>query len=950
MPGKSCIDEAGHGTGATMVRKASTGRDKEAFENESSTASACADTTTSNRRSSTKSTAAAATAVEQGDRRRKEGGRGEKSKGSAKAKSGRRSRSERSSPKPAAVPVALEGEGEASTLLLASPSTKEGGDTNSSRSSMTKTDEDGEKEKKERRRRSSSKTGASSNISSSTTFVRKPSNDASSHRHRTRSSSSHSPYYVVEAQQQAQEPTVAHTAHVPPSAPDSKRRKRTHSSRTLPVDNKDGDPAELERAPPIMQQSTIHSGRTTASRALCCPNATSSTTGKKCHGARLNSGAVRSVPSHDFPAAVETPTAEPEPATEYNERPIEVVGQRKKSIIGTEPSSSGGEGNGKEPGEGCHSGRQSGSTRWRGHEVTQENILRRGKIELTEGEVSRRHNSDSSSGERTRGKRTARAATGAAVDPSPPQAFGVEVIDEGATKQLVLCADETTAGRGKPRSSGERSRGVTKTCMGAGGGTGRRRPAQPFDTVHSQHEENKLLHRRDQLPLNAKEEGRNRSVRETFAKAVLAEGGDGVADSSISTTKTKHLTDALVQGVEDNETTTTRGNNQQRTPAGRSPPLGAANNKHPESTHHNHPDEHPFENSRKEKVSATDAACISSPTDGQRIAPSFSIIQTNDRNSINPSPLTNSTSSSSFLGRPDHERTAKYVPEQASFHADISNDYVDLDSPLGELEGEGEEEEVGNGDRPRVASNFGLGVTTSSPPVESFSCNTRSVSVTEDSRPEKSHEQENDPALSLRQAPKTFGISSHNGREDDRPEVPTNTSQRTRAFLDPQITTGHECALRPAVGCETELDVSSSTPTTVPVANPPAGAGRNARLDPDQQQHFERGFTPSLSQVQPESAGRSKESVDRNVENGGELAGDLVHFRTDASRHLVCGERPALFFLRPNESLAVTRIKGAGRLLVTLREEAGAAAVVVIDGATVHDSAAHFGHAAIQVG
>ncbi|CAN0351128.1 unnamed protein product, partial [Ectocarpus sp. 12 AP-2014] len=43
-----------------------------------------------------------------------------------------------------------------------------------------------------------------------------------------------------------------------------------------------------------------------------------------------------------------------------------------------------------------------------------------------------------------------------------------------------------------------------------------------------------------------------------------------------------------------------------------------------------------------------------------------------------------------------------------------------------------------------------------------------------------------------------------------------------------------------------------------------------------------------------------------------------------------------------------TRIEGTGRLLVTLREEAGSAAAVVIDGATVHDSAAHFGHEAVQ--
>ncbi|CAM9971703.1 unnamed protein product, partial [Hapterophycus canaliculatus] len=104
---------------------------------------------------------------------------------------------------------------------------------------------------------------------------------------------------------------------------------------------------------------------------------------------------------------------------------------------------------------------------------------------------------------------------------------------------------------------------------------------------------------------------------------------------------------------------------------------------------------------------------------------------------------------------------------------------------------------------------------------------------------------------------------------------------------------------------------------------------------------LERGATPPLLHVQSDE---SNVNFEENCCRSGE---DLVHFRTDASRHLVSGERPALFFLRPNENLAVTRIKGSGRLLVTLREEAGAE-VVAVDGAIVHDSAAHFGDAAIH--
>lgn len=893
MAQASYIDAGGDDTGANDgVREESVRRDGEAVEPESSNA-VRADT--SSRRSSISSTATASTAVEPGDRKNKEGSHGGKIKGGRdKAKGRRLSRSERSSSKSAAIFEALAGEVDKRAAL---PST-ERSDAKSTRSRMAQTEENGVKNNEDHRR-ISSKTRASSNILSSTVSARKPTK--TSNRRRTRSSSSHSPD-VVEAQGQGQETIAAYNAHVPPSAPDSKRRKRSRSSRTLSVD---GDPAEpAERTPPMMQQSKIHSDGTTAERALYCPNATSSNTENKCNDTLSNTEAVAILAAGPKPAA----------RGEGSEYPAEVVNQCKNSTIGKESRRRTGEGGGIAR---RHSGRQCGD------EATQEIVERKGKSDLTEGGVSRRHSTGSSSGERTRGKRTARAAMGAAVDPSPSPALGLKVIDKGATKQLVLTADETTAGRVNLGRSGEGSRVATETFTGGDCREDRSRLTKSLDVVYSQHEGQSLLHERCQSPPNLGEEERSRAFRDNFAKALLATGGND---------------------------TTRRVRYQQPTTAGQPPPVEAANKQHPEPTHQNHRD--PFEHSRKEKVSAsTDTACTLSPTDSQRIAPSFSVVLTdnnalnNNSISINPTPPTTSTSSSSFLGSRDNERTAKYVPEQASFHADITNDDINLDSPLGEERGDVEEDEAVNGDPLSITSNSGIGVVSSRPPAESYSCS--SVSTVEDSRPEIRNEKENDPAvMSLRQAPAIPERNNQNGRENDLLEVPTNAPRRTRAIATPETATGPERASRPAAKRQTELATSLSTPSTVLQESSLAGEGANARLDPSQQQHLERGVT----QDHAEFTRRSKGLIGRYAEDGGGLAGDLVHFRTDASRHLVCGEQPAMFFLRPNESLGVTRIEGAGRLLVTLREEAGAAANVVIDGATVHDSAAHFGHVAVQVG
>ncbi|CBN75907.1 hypothetical protein Esi_0206_0034 [Ectocarpus siliculosus] len=178
------------------------------------------------------------------------------------------------------------------------------------------------------------------------------------------------------------------------------------------------------------------------------------------------------------------------------------------------------------------------------------------------------------------------------------------------------------------------------------------------------------------------------------------------------------------------------------------------------------------------------------------------------------------------------------------------------------------------------------------------------------------------------------------------------TERRTRASSNPVPIggdLGSSGQTKGTGGQEQKLDELSLPTRWTPIeACSLAAEDEKARSDQNERRH-ERGATPPLSQVHSESVLRgSPREPTGNLEGDGGAGGDLMLFRTDVSRHLVSGEQPALFFLRPSENLSVTRIEGTGRLLVTLREEAGSAAAVVIDGATVHDSAAHFGHEAVQ--
>lgn len=117
-------------------------------------------------------------------------------------------------------------------------------------------------------------------------------------------------------------------------------------------------------------------------------------------------------------------------------------------------------------------------------------------------------------------------------------------------------------------------------------------------------------------------------------------------------------------------------------------------------------------------------------------------------------------------------------------------------------------------------------------------------------------------------------------------------------------------------------------------------------LSPDHQQH-EHGFP---RKIRPGEEGRNGYSPLLEDAGDGRCRPEPVspfHFRTDFSRHLSHGDQPALFFLRSNEGLAIIRVEGNGRLLMTLREEAGAR--VMVDRAVVHDSAAHFAQDATLV-
>lgn len=272
-----------------------------------------------------------------------------------------------------------------------------------------------------------------------------------------------------------------------------------------------------------------------------------------------------------------------------------------------------------------------------------------------------------------------------------------------------------------------------------------------------------------------------------------------------------------------------------------------------------------------------------------------------------------SSSSTTSLGDSIPGRTVKYVQQQVSFHAGISDDFIDQNSPTGRAASHGSP-------RKAVSAAETSRTATKNPPI------TDKPRLHGDwIRPRKTrhglHPKSSRP-------PAILGA----GRQEATPDC-------SKIQLIPTV---------PNAPPNPKVPEQAALPAPFGIVYAQDSAKGDIHIDPDSDSHRlcappkNRGRHDSgLEQSeQPRSPSSASSSGDNRKDNR------FAHFRTELSHRLVSGERPVLLFLRPNESLAVTRIEGVGRLLVTLREEAGAALVVV--DAVVHDSAAYFGQAAIQ--
>ncbi|CAB1112706.1 unnamed protein product [Ectocarpus sp. CCAP 1310/34] len=441
-----------------------------------------------------------------------------------------------------------------------------------------------------------------------------------------------------------------------------------------------------------------------------------------------------------------------------------------------------------------------------------------------------------------------------------------------------------------------------------------------------------------QNPSGSGQEEPSRSFQGNFATAVVVRSEGNTVHPSLS----KERSDGRTDG-------TAKGGSHQKEPSGHAvpPAIESMENRFHDSA--DNCETKPLEFSKtKKKKTASPAAGTASPPRHALLAPSFSIMEdTKGSTDVTPppdippsegdprgdggSPLT--ARSASSLGRLIPERTARYVLQQESFHADVPDGYIDLASPVRKL-GRAEREAA----RGQPADRCSHWAVVAGP--------NKTQRQTEGTPPTG--------YLSLTPSEVVWRSSSSDcGRKGDREEeYAGRTERRPRASSNP-VPIGDDLGssgqTKGRGGQEQKLDELCLPTRWTPIeACSLAEEDGKARLDQNERRH-ERGATRALSQVRSESVlrGSPREPIG-NLEGDGGVGGDLMLFRTDVSRHLDSGEQPALFFLRPSESLSVTRIEGTGRLLVTLREEAGSAAAVVIDGATVHDSAAHFGHEAIQ--
>lgn len=750
---------------------------------------------------------------------------------------------------------------------------------------------------------------------------------------RRRRNGSSSSYSAAHDLAQPQEEGVTSSVPATPAShaiQDSKRPKRGRSSRTLSTDDVDGGDEETRTAP---------STGATADKTYCCPNATSFTTGKRDDDSHSESV----VAQNRGLLLAEKGQPETKPATprvQCDEHPakIMVAGSHTQGSANTLVGGLNG-GRGVKDAKASSQERDALDRRHSSRRRRGDGEAQGGKINESDGSegggvVSRRQRS-STTDERPKEKQ----AVARRVSLSPSSALGVHVVDRGATKQVVLTANDPAAGESKPGSSSDRSRDSTtsvrnKRCTRSS----RVHKAEKSD-AHSHHQEKKQLHRRRQNPSGSGQEEPSLSFQGNFATAVMVRCEGNTVHPPITKERSYDRTDQ----------TSKRGSYQQE-PLGHAVSLAMESmekNRHRDSAYNC--ETKPVELSKTNKnVPVSSAADTASPPRHALLAPSFSVVE-DTKGVVTPppdippsegdpwgdcgSPLT--ARSASSLGRLVPERTARYVLQQESFHADIPDGYIDLASPVRKLERA--EEEAARG-----------------PPAD------RSSHWAVAAGPNKTQrETERTPPtgfLSLTPSEVVWGRSSSDcGRKSGREEGSADcTERKPRASSNP-VPTGGDLGpsgrTKGGGGQEAKLDELSLPTRWRPIeACYLAEEDGKARSDQNERRH-ERGVTPPLSQARSESVlrGSPREPTGNNLEGDGGADGDMMLFRTDVSRHLVSGEQPALFFLRPSESLCVTRIEGIGRLLVTLREEAGSAAAVVIDGATVHDSAAHFGHEAIQV-
>lgn len=691
---------------------------------------------------------------------------------------------------------------------------------------------------------------------------------------------------VVEIHPMVDRASAAPVARASPSSeqgPAKRKRRRSSNSMTTDDENHDGKQGEDEKS--------------------------------RCGDDEKRSNLVADslVPSQAFPAALhretlledEQPvTPASEPGAEQHQQRIEVGTSDvivENNVLGRERSCRGGGEERSTSSHGkAHLGRKTRRTRRREEAALKEDTHGTGNDGYgTEEGALGTHRTRSTTEGRPRRNRTTEHE-------SLSTGLGVKVIDGGATKQLVLTVGDAVGG--KSGSSSDRSRGANASSKPRSGNSRRSNPAQHVDAP-LQHREQNHRRRRRQFPLDPEEQERSRAFRDNFAAAVLAKGEDTV-DPLRSTERYENLVDKAAPPAE-----------YPQTPPATPPAWSSeATKDQPGQANHRHL-EHPLAFSGIGK--APTCRSTTSPSESPRVAPSFSIVQetANTTNISNrqlishgpasnkledtsmsggnqggpsPTPSTSSiSSSSSVLGRAVHDRTAKYVTRQASFHDDIPGNYVDLNSPLGE-EG-GEKNERG------TAVSISPANKTDSDPV----------------------------FISSREPTDTVRGTRRNDHDHGEGVIRSGPAERTRASSNPEV------------GGRIDLLAALPTDSTDVQAGCLRGQGESGLANPSQQQGLgQRGTRPLSQEGFPGS----------RFEEDDEVARDLVHFRTDLSRRLASGDRPELFFLRPNESLAITRIEGSGRLLVTVREEEGAAALVAVDGAIVYDSAAHFGQAAVQVG